>query len=140
MAEVGAAASVFLNIYDLVVDDSVLTNLNNKTVKFGFGAFHTGIEIFNREISFGVLTGSPFCPLLLSALLPLRKLFAHLFLKITIFYRFIYLCVLILPLGAGFPEREIAKSKANRRFLCNFLVNVAPWFPSFRPLLSIFLY
>jgi len=62
-------STVVLNVYDLVVDGSSLTNINNKTIKCGFGAFHTGIEIFDREISFGVLTGSPsrlsfvaFCP------------------------------------------------------------------------------
>lgn len=57
-------AAVVLNVYDLVVDGSPLTKLNDKTKRFGFGAFHTGVQVFGQEISFGVLTGpAPFLPL-----------------------------------------------------------------------------
>ena len=38
--------------------EASLRDINNKTLRFGFGAFHSGIEVLDKEISYGVLTGA----------------------------------------------------------------------------------
>jgi hypothetical protein len=45
---------VILNIYDLQSQDGKIdvSKWNNILVSFGLGAFHTGVEVFNWEISF----------------------------------------------------------------------------------------
>eukprot|EP01130_Rhizamoeba_saxonica_P015079 TRINITY_DN6698_c0_g1_i1.p1 TRINITY_DN6698_c0_g1~~TRINITY_DN6698_c0_g1_i1.p1 ORF type:complete len:531 (+),score=116.28 TRINITY_DN6698_c0_g1_i1:42-1634(+) len=48
---------VYLNVYDL----PNLKNLNSYTLRIGFGAFHTGIEIHGSEVSFGYPDGIFYC-------------------------------------------------------------------------------
>eukprot|EP01125_Pyxidicula_operculata_P018095 TRINITY_DN6401_c0_g1_i6.p1 TRINITY_DN6401_c0_g1~~TRINITY_DN6401_c0_g1_i6.p1 ORF type:complete len:1510 (+),score=401.33 TRINITY_DN6401_c0_g1_i6:41-4570(+) len=50
-------ATVYLNLYDLVIDDFVTTKVNTLTLPLGFGAFHTGVEVMGKEISFGIGEG-----------------------------------------------------------------------------------
>lgn len=52
------ALEVRLNVYDLIVDESPLTRINNKTKPFGFGAFHSGILVGNKEYSYASDTGA----------------------------------------------------------------------------------
>jgi hypothetical protein len=53
---------VLLNVYDLAIDGKPLKSLNGIALKLGFGAFHSGVEVFGKEISY-----SYDCMLLLSA-------------------------------------------------------------------------
>lgn len=46
-----------LNIYDLVLDGRPLKKLNDVAIPLGFGAFHSGIEIFGKEVSFSQSEG-----------------------------------------------------------------------------------
>lgn len=43
---------VMLNVYDLAIDGKPLKSLNGIALKLGFGAFHSGIEVFGKEISY----------------------------------------------------------------------------------------
>jgi hypothetical protein len=52
--KVGLEQSVYLHIYDL---NENVSKLNDCTIHLGFGAFHTGVEVFNRELSFGYPNG-----------------------------------------------------------------------------------
>lgn len=53
--KVGMEQNVYLHIYDL---NENVSKLNDCTIHLGFGAFHTGVEIFNRELSFGYPNGT----------------------------------------------------------------------------------
>lgn len=56
--KVGMEQNVYLHIYDL---NENVSKLNDCTIHLGFGAFHTGVEIFNRELSFGYPNGIFIC-------------------------------------------------------------------------------
>jgi hypothetical protein len=43
---------VLLNVYDLAIDGKPLKSLNAMALKLGFGAFHSGVEVFGKEISY----------------------------------------------------------------------------------------
>ena len=49
---------VVLNIYDLVVDGVPMGRLNAKTLRFGFGAFHSGLVAHSAEYSFAPECGT----------------------------------------------------------------------------------
>lgn len=56
--KVGLDQNVYLHIYDL---SEGVQKLNDYTLHLGFGAFHTGVEIFKRELSFGFPNGMIEC-------------------------------------------------------------------------------
>ena len=62
---------VFLNLYDLVIENQPMTMLNTITTPLGFGAFHTGVEVRGVEVAFGMENGTDlvFCKGVVSRLL-----------------------------------------------------------------------
>lgn len=50
-------AKVLLNVYDLVVNGVSMSSLNAKTLPFGFGAFHSGLVVHDKEYSFAPQSG-----------------------------------------------------------------------------------
>eukprot|EP01124_Arcella_intermedia_P016648 TRINITY_DN2324_c0_g1_i3.p1 TRINITY_DN2324_c0_g1~~TRINITY_DN2324_c0_g1_i3.p1 ORF type:complete len:496 (+),score=126.78 TRINITY_DN2324_c0_g1_i3:21-1508(+) len=48
---------LYLNVYDLIIDDVPMTKFNNVTMPLGFGAFHTAVQIDHLEFAFGILEG-----------------------------------------------------------------------------------
>lgn len=64
---------VYLNVYDLIIgvysrcvgavfmnnsDGKPLKSLNNITLPLGFGAFHSGVQVFEREVSYSAMEGA----------------------------------------------------------------------------------
>ncbi len=45
---------VLLNVYDLFE----LGKVNDRTIHLGFGAFHSAVQIFDMEISYGYPAGT----------------------------------------------------------------------------------
>ena len=52
---------VVVNLYDLVIEEVSMAKLNTVTIPLGFGAFHSGVQVFGKEYSFK-RCGMTVCP------------------------------------------------------------------------------